>query len=211
MRKIILSMSVSLDGFFEGPNREIDWHMVDDELHRHMNERIGALGGLLTGRVTHELMVRYWPAADQDPANPEAIREFAPIWRDMPKIVFSRTLDRADWNATVVREVAPDVIRALKEQEGGDLAVGGAELAAEFRRHDLIDEYAIYVHPVLLGRGRPLFHDTDAFARLRLVESRVFGNGVVLLRYTRAGADAAADTATATADTAREAGAGTGA
>ncbi|MEU9188574.1 dihydrofolate reductase family protein [Streptomyces sp. NPDC048484] len=192
MRKIVLSMSVSLDGFFEGPNREIDWHLVDDELHRHFNERISALGGFLTGRVSHELMAEYWPTADEDPENPEVVREFAAIWRDMPKVVYSRTLDKADWNATVVREVAPDVIRALKEQPGGDLAVGGAELAAEFRRHDLIDEYLIYVHPVLLGHGRPLFRDTDALARLHLVESRVFGNGVVLLHYTRAEAGAGA-------------------
>ncbi|MFF3485082.1 dihydrofolate reductase family protein [Streptomyces sp. NPDC002701] len=193
MRKIILSMSVSLDGFFEGPNREIDWHLVDEELHQHLNERIGALGGFLTGRVSHELMAAYWPTADQDPEAPAVVREFAAIWRDMPKVVYSRTLERAEWNATVVREVAPDVIRALKEQPGGDLAVGGAELAAEFRRHDLIDEYTIYVHPVLIGRGRPLFRDTDALAALRLVESRVFGNGVVLLHYVRVGADARVD------------------
>ncbi|MEV7137087.1 dihydrofolate reductase family protein [Streptomyces tauricus] len=191
MRKIVLSMSVSLDGFFEGPNREIDWHLVDDELHQHLNERIGALGGFLTGRVSHELMAQYWPTADQDPDSSEVVREFAAIWRNMPKVVYSRTLDKADWNATVVREVAPDVIRALKEQPGGDLAVGGAELAAEFRRHDLIDEYLIYVHPVLLGHGRPLFRDTDALAHLRLVESRAFGNGVVLLHYTREGAEEA--------------------
>ncbi|WP_151476835.1 dihydrofolate reductase family protein [Streptomyces albicerus] len=185
MRKIILSMSVSLDGFFEGPNREIDWHTVDDELLRHFNARIGALGGLLTGRVTHELMAEFWPTADQDPELSEPMREFAGIWRDMPKIVFSRTLEKADWNATVVREVVPEAIRALKEQADGDLVVGGANLAAEFRRHDLIDEYSIYVHPVLLGRGNPLFRETDALARLRLTESRVFGNGVVLLRYER--------------------------
>ncbi|MFS8199943.1 dihydrofolate reductase family protein [Streptomyces sp. CWNU-52B] len=186
MRKIILSMSVSLDGFFEGENHEIGWSKVDDELHRHFNERIGALGGLLTGRVTHELMADYWPTADQNPENSPTVREFAGIWRDMPKTVYSRTLEKADWNATVVREVVPDAIRALKEQPGGDFVVGGAELAAEFRRHDLIDEYTIYVHPVLLGRGRRLFHDTDALAELSLVGSHAFGNGVVLLHYRRA-------------------------
>jgi dihydrofolate reductase len=116
------------------------------------------------------------------------MREFAAIWRDMPKTVYSRTLplDRADWNTTVVREVVPEEVRALREQPGGDLVVGGAELAAEFRRHDLIDEYRIYVHPVLIGRGNPLFRDTDALTHLRLTESRIFGNGVVLLRYERA-------------------------
>ncbi|TPQ17655.1 dihydrofolate reductase family protein [Streptomyces sporangiiformans] len=188
MRKIVLSMSVSLDGFFEGPNRELDWHMVDDELHRHFNERSKAMSGFLTGRVMHELMAGFWPTADQDPASPEPEREFAAIWRDMPKIVYSRTLDlgHTDWNTTVVREVVPEEVRALKDQPGGDLGIGGAELAAEFRRHDLIDEYLLYVTPVVLGRGRPLFPDTGATTRLRPTETHTFGNGVVLLRYERA-------------------------
>jgi dihydrofolate reductase len=83
--------------------------------------------------------------------------EFARIWRDMPKIVFSRTLERADWNATVVRDVVPEEIRELKAQPGGDMALGGADLAAAFMRHDLIDEYRLYVHPIVIGRGKPLF------------------------------------------------------
>ncbi|GAB2957732.1 dihydrofolate reductase family protein [Streptomyces pseudoechinosporeus] len=188
MRKITLSMSVSLDGYFEGPNRELDWHLVDDELHRHFNERSKAMSGFLHGRVMHELMVGYWPTADQDPASTELEREFAAIYRDMPKIVYSRTLGpgRTEWNTTVVREVVPEEVRALKEQPGGDLGVGGAELAAEFRRHDLIDEYLLYVTPVILGRGRPLFPELDVTTQLRLAETRTFGSGVVLLRYERA-------------------------
>ena len=111
------------------------------------------------------------------------MREFAGIWRDMPKIVYSRTLERADWNTTIVREVVPEEVRALKAQPGGDLALGGADLAATFRQHDLIDEYHLYVHPVLIGRGKPLFAAADERTDLRLTGSRVFGNGVVLLRY----------------------------
>jgi dihydrofolate reductase len=111
--------------------------------------------------------------------------EFARIWRDMPKIVFSRTLERAGWNTTIVRDVVPEDILALKEQPGGDLVVGGAELAAAFMRHDLIDEYRFYVQPVLLGRGRLLFRPSDTALDLRLAETRTFGNGVVLLRYER--------------------------
>ncbi|MEW2115854.1 dihydrofolate reductase family protein [Streptomyces sp. NPDC005474] len=185
MRKVILMMSVSLDGYFEGPNREIDWHMVDDELHRYFNQRIKAMGAFLSGRLTHQLMADFWPTADSDPDSSEVVREFAGIWRDMPKYVFSRTLEHADWNATVVREVVPEDIRALKEQAGGDLAVSGAELAAEFMRHDLIDEFHLCVHPVLIGRGRPLFPEADRLTRLRHAETRTFGNGVVLLRYER--------------------------
>ncbi|MFE5137519.1 dihydrofolate reductase family protein [Streptomyces fagopyri] len=185
MRKIVLMMSVSLDGYVEGPNREIDWHRVDEELHRHFNEEISRFGALLDGRVTHELMAAYWPTADQDPASTPTEAEFAGIWRDIPKIVYSRTLERADWNTTLVRDVVPEEVRALKEQPGGDLGLGGADLAASFLRHDLVDEFRIYVHPVLIGRGKPLFESTDALTDLRLAETRAFGNGVVLLRYER--------------------------
>jgi dihydrofolate reductase len=179
-------MQVSLDGFFEGPNRELDWHMVNDELHRHFNELLGGMGGFLDGRVTYELMAEFWPAADQDPSSTAPMVEFARIWRDMPKLVYSRTLDHAAWNTTVVRDVVPEDVRELKAQPGGDLALGGADLAATFRRLDLIDEYRLYVHPVLIGKGRPLFQPLDAKVRLALAETRRFGNGVVLLRYERA-------------------------
>ena len=184
MRKVILLMSVSLDGFIEGPGREIDWHLVDDELHSHLNEQLREMGAFLSGRVTYELMAGFWPTADEDPASTPPMVEFARIWRDMPKIVFSRTLERAGWNTTVVREVVPEEVRELTAQPGGDLALGGADLAAAFMRHDLVDEYRLYVHPVVIGQGKPLF-PPDARVSLRLAETRTFGNGVVLLRYQR--------------------------
>jgi len=185
MRKLILMMSVSVDGFIQGPNRELDWHMVDDELHSHFNEVLSAMGAFLSGRVTHELMAGFWPTADTDPSSTGPMVEFAGIWRDMPKIVFSRTLERADWNTTVVRDLVAEEIQELKAQPGGDLALGGADLAAAFMRHDLIDEYRIYVHPIVIGQGKPLFQPSDARINLRLAETRTFGNGVVLLRYQR--------------------------
>jgi dihydrofolate reductase len=187
VRRIVLMISVSLDGFFEGPGGDLGWHLVDDEVHTEFNEVLGAMSAFLDGRVTYELMAEFWPTADRDPGSTSPMAEFARIWRDMPKIVFSRTLERADWNATVVRDVVPEEIRRLKAQPGGDMAVGGADLADTFRRHDLIDEYRLYVHPVLLGQGRRLFAPADAPAALRLVETRTFGNGVVLLRHERAG------------------------
>jgi len=186
MRRVIVSMSVSLDGFMEAPGGDLSWHLVDDELHRHFNEQAKAMGAFLHGRVMYELMAQYWPTADSDPDAPEPVVEFAGIWRDMPKIVYSRTLQHADWNATIVREVDADAVRALKAEPGGDLGLGGAGVAAAFRELDLIDEYRVYVHPVLIGRGRPLFPPGDARSDLRLVETRTFGNGVVLLRYERA-------------------------
>jgi len=185
MRKIILWMSVSVDGYMQGPDGELDWQLVDEELHQHFNDELRAMGGFLDGRVTYELMAGYWPTADADPASSPVTAEFAGIWRDMPKIVFSRTMEQADWNTTIVREVVPDEIRELKAQPGGDLVLGGADLAVTFLRHDLVDEYRLYVHPVRLGRGKPLFPTTEMDTPLRLAETRTFGNGVVLLRYDR--------------------------
>jgi dihydrofolate reductase len=190
MRKIILMMSVSLDGSFEGPGRELDWQMVDDELHAHFNDELRTMGAFLDGRVTYELMAGFWPTADTDPSSTGPMVEFARIWRDMPKIVYSRTLERADWNTTIVRDVVVDEVMELKEQPGRDLVLGGADLAATFMRHDLIDEYRLYVHPVVIGRGKPLFRASDAKISLKLAETRTFGNGVVLLRYQHPGAQA---------------------
>jgi dihydrofolate reductase len=185
VRKIIWMMSVSVDGYMEGPHREIDWHMVDDELHQHMNGWVAGAGGFLEGRVTYELMEEFWPTADHDPAAPATIVEFAQIWRDMPKIVYSRTLKRASGNATVVHDVVPAEVLALKAQPGGDLVVGGGDLGAEFARHDLIDEYRLYVHPIVIGRGKPMLRPSEAKIPLSLIETHTFGNGVVLHRYER--------------------------
>ena len=186
MGNIVLMMSVSADGFIEGPDRDISWHLVDEEVHQHFNDVLGAMGAFLSGRVTYELLAGFWPTADQDPDSTPTMVEFAGIWRDTPKVVYSRTLERADWNTTVVRQVDPEEVRRLAAGTDGDLALGGADLAAAFRRHDLIDEYRVYVHPVAIGRGKPLFEPVDTRTDLRLAETRSFGNGVVLLHHRRA-------------------------
>ncbi|MFI5860236.1 dihydrofolate reductase family protein [Streptomyces sp. NPDC051546] len=188
MRKIILMSQVSLDGYYEGPERQIDWHRVDEELHQHMNDALRSVGGMLMGRVTYELMDAYWPTADADPAASAAEADFAGIWRSARKYVYSRTLEarQADPNATVLREVVPEEVLALKAAPGGDLTLSGADLAASFLRHGLVDEYRIYVQPVRIGRGHSLFPPSDGLVPLRLEETRAFGNGVVLLRYARA-------------------------
>jgi dihydrofolate reductase len=185
MRKIIFMMSVSLDGYFEGPDHDLGWQVIGEEVHQHFNDWLATAGGFLDGRVTYELMASHWPAADQDPAASAQVIEFARIWRDMPKTVFSRTLEQAGWNTTIVREVVPEQIAELKAQPGGDLVIGGSILAASFLAHDLIDEFRFYVQPVILGRGRLLFQPWDAKISLRLAETRTFGNGVALLRYER--------------------------
>jgi dihydrofolate reductase len=187
MRKLVFMMSVSLDGFFEGPDGGLDWQRVDEELHQHFNDWLGRAGGFLDGRVTYEQMAGFWPTADADPANSQVMWDFAGIWRDMPKIVYSRTLERADWNTTIAREVVPEEVLALKARPGGDLVLGGAELAATFMEHDLIDEYRLYVQPILLGAGHLTFRPSAGrVGRLVLAETRAFASGVVLLRYERA-------------------------
>ena len=183
MTKVVFHLGVSIDGFFEGPNREIDWHCVDEPLHQHMNDVLDTMGGFLSGRVTHQLMSAYWPTADKEPDATPAEAEFARIWRDMPKWVFSRTLPDDPW-ATVVPEVVPAQIEVLKAEAEGDLVVGGPDLAATFFRHDLIDELRLYVHPVVLGQGHPAFLSPPR-VDLRLAESQAFPNGVVELRYAR--------------------------
>jgi dihydrofolate reductase len=186
MRKVVLLMTVSLDGFIEGPERQLDWHRVDAEVERHVDDQLRTMGAFLYGRVCYELMAAFWPTAGADPASTARVVAFSRLWREMPKIVFSRTLERAEHNTTITRDVVIDEILALRAQPGGDLALAGADLTASFLRHDLIDEYRIYIHPVLLGRGKRLFSAADVTKNLRLIESRTFGNGVVFLRYERA-------------------------
>jgi dihydrofolate reductase len=185
MNKVILFVQVSLDGFFEGPKKELDWNMVDDELHAHILEVLRPMGAFLSGRVTYELMAGYWPTADADPAATPFVKEFAPIWRDMPKVVYSKTLTSAGWNTTIARDVVPAEVEELKRRARGDLIVGGGDLGAAFMEQDLIDEYRIYVHPIRIAEGKRLFPPSQEKVPLRLAETRAFGNGVVLLRYER--------------------------
>jgi dihydrofolate reductase len=181
---VVAMLGMSLDGFIEGPNREIDWHRVDEELHHYLNDKVRSFGALLEGRRTYELMQEFWPTADQQPDATEVVVDFAGIWRDIPKYVYSTTMQGGlEGNATLVRDVQPEFVAELKEKYDGDLCVGGPTLLDTFRRLGLVDEYLIHVHPVVLGRGNPLFWPTDGLESLDLVETRVFGNGVVLLHY----------------------------
>jgi dihydrofolate reductase len=185
MGDVVAMISVSLDGFLEGPNQEIDWHRVDAELHQHLNDYLRGTGAFLEGRRTYQLMVEYWPTADLDPDAPPEIVDFAAIWRDKRKVVYSRTLQEAGSGATIVRDIVAEDVQALKDGIQGDLVVGGADVADEFRRLDLIDEYRIYVHPVLVGAGKRFFFPATTLTALELLEVERFGNDVVLLRYGR--------------------------
>jgi dihydrofolate reductase len=185
MRKLIHSMSVSLDGFIAGPDGGIDWGAPDDELHRFHNERVRDLGGQLLGRRLYETML-YWETADQDPSIGATEREFADIWLNLPKVVYSTTLDDVvGHNVRLAREVVPEEIAEMKAQPGKDIGVGGAGLAAAFSRLGLIDEYELFVIPIVLGGGTPYFGALEDPIELELVETRTFGSRVVHLRYRR--------------------------
>jgi dihydrofolate reductase len=182
MRKVVYSPMVSLDGFVEGPTRNIDWGIVDEELHRFINDQQNQIDTYLFGRRMYEVM-RYWDTADQDTSNPEYMLEFARIWKNMHKIVFSKTLDRVLGNARLSRGSIVEEIAQLKAQPGKDMSVGGASIASTLMQPDLIDEYWLYVHPVVLGNGTPMFPLLDIKINLRLIETHTFHSGVVLLRY----------------------------
>ena len=186
MRKIIYSLMVSLDGMISGPRGELDWAIIDRELHEYVNDQERTVDTHLYGRRTWELMAAFWPTADTNPASEDFEVEFAHIWKALHKVVFSRTLPGVEGNATLVRELDVNEIERMKQQPGKDMAVAGADLASTFMRHGLIDRYELYVHPVVLGGGTPMFPPLDQPLTLRLVETRTFGSGVVHLRYQAA-------------------------
>lgn len=181
MRKLFAFNMVSLDGFFEGPNQDINWHNVDEEFNEFAIEQTSAVGVLLFGRVTYQLMESYWPTADALKNDPV----IAGLMNSLPKIVFSRTLEKAEWNNTrIVKENIEQEILNLKKQPGKDVAVfGSANLLSTLMQKDLVDEHRVIVNPVLLGNGNPLFKSMDEKINLRLLKTRTFHSGNVLLCY----------------------------
>ena len=187
MGRLIYSMSVSLDGFVETPSRSLDWVLIDEELHAFFNDQAREMSAFLHGRRLYELMAGYWPTAESDPAATPAMLEFARIWMDRPKTVFSRTLERVAWNSRLVRDDVAGEVARLKAQPGFDMDVGGPTTASTLMRLGLIDEYRLFVHPVILGAGTPFFPALDDRIGLKLLETRTFGSGVAYLRYETIG------------------------
>jgi dihydrofolate reductase len=186
MRDLVYSMGVSLDGFIADRDGNIDWSAPDEELHRFHNEQARETGAQLCGRRLYEVMT-YWETADERSSLSEYEREFARIWKAMPKIVFSTTLEGVEGNARLVRDGAVEEVVRLKQEPGKALAVGGAGLASTFAKLDLIDEYRLFVSPVVLGGGTPYFPPLEERIDLELVETRTFGSRVVYVRYRRTG------------------------
>jgi dihydrofolate reductase len=185
MRKLIYSIGVSLDGYIAGPDGRFDWAAPDEELHRVHNEQEDELSAHLCGRGMYETL-KVWDEVDEQSAPDGHILEFARLWRATPKFVFSTTLDEVGPNATLVKGDAVEAVKRLKEEPGGPLAVGGAGLASTLVRAGLVDEYGLFVNPVVVGGGTSFFPLLETKIELELLGTRTFGSRVVYLRYGRA-------------------------
>jgi dihydrofolate reductase len=177
-------MSVSLDGYIAGPDGTFAWGMPSEELHRFHNDRVRELGAHLLGRNLYETM-RYWETADQDPDAGDIERDFAQLWQALPKVVFSSTLSEVEGNTRLATDGLSEELARVREETDGDIGVGGAALAGSYARLGLVDEFQLFVHPVLVGGGRPFFPPLDEQVDLELLETRTFGSRVVYLRYGR--------------------------
>lgn len=182
MGTLVYGMNVSIDGYIADAEGDIDWSDPDEELHRYWNDDARNVAVSLYGRRLYELMSAYWPTAEQDPDVTPVTADFARVWLAMPKIVFSKTLTEVDWNSTLERGDVVQVARELKETTDGVIEVAGATLAAPLVRAGLVDEYRIVFHPTVVGGGKPFFPDSPRLP-LRLIETRTFPMGAVLLRY----------------------------
>lgn len=182
MRKIIVFENVTLDGFMAGPKGELDWEMIrDDEAAQYAKEGQSSTDTILLGRVTYDMMAGFWPtpaAASQHPI-------FTNFMNDSPKVVFSRTLKKADWkNTIVVKEINKEEILKMKQQPGKNMIIfGSGSIVNQLADLGLIDEYQLMVNPVILGKGKPLFNDVKDRINLKLLKARTFKSGGAALHY----------------------------
>ena len=180
--RVVYSFSVSLDGFINSPSGSLDWADVDEEIHSWFNDRAREAAALVYGRRLYETMVPFWPNALGDPTEPPVIQDFARVFHDTPKLVFSRTMDSADFGFRLVRDDIVNALPVVKNEFDGEIDLGGAMLAAPLVERNLIDEYRLVVHPVVLGGGTPFF-PAGAHLDLRMIDTRRFENGAMLLVY----------------------------
>jgi dihydrofolate reductase len=191
MRKVILAMQMTLDGFSTGPNGEMDWLPAFDneeawkDLHQEMWNQIENADTMLLGRVTYQIWETYWPAAATNPNSTENDRKFSRYAEETQKIVVSNTLDKVNWRNTRLLKgnIAEEVLK-LKQQSGKNMyLVGGASLAQTFTNLGLIDEYRIIIHPVILGNGKPLLRDVNVRRKLKLIDTKTYHSGAVGVNY----------------------------
>jgi dihydrofolate reductase len=185
MRKMIVSEMMSLDGFYAGSKGEIDWHLVDEEFNRTAIGLLNTVDTIIFGRATYQLFENYWPAAAVNPLTSTSDLEIANKINDAAKIVFSKTLGKVEWkNSRLLKEVLPEEIADMKQQPGKDMVIyGSGSIVSKFMQLGLIDEYKIFINPVILGAGKPLFTGLQDKLNLKLTGTKVFGTGTVLLDY----------------------------
>jgi dihydrofolate reductase len=187
MRKVILSTNVTLDGFMAGPHGELDWHFShwNDEMEEYITEQGKSIDTILVGRVAYQSMADYWPTIAANPSARRKDLEFAEWMNSLPKIVFSKTLKEVGWNnSRLVKEKIPEEIAKVKQQPGKDMIMwGGVSIVNTFIKLGLIDEYQIWVAPVVLGNGKSPFKSIPKRRSLTLVKTKTFSNGVVILYY----------------------------
>jgi dihydrofolate reductase len=183
MGKLTYGMNVTVDGYVADAKDSLEWSIPDEELHQYWNDREREVAVALYGRRLYDLMAAYWPTADQAPDVDPVTADFARVWREMPKVVFSQTLESVDWNSRLERGDVVEVATRLKAETDGVLEVAGATLAAPVVQAGLVDEFLIAVTPTMVGGGKPFLPTLPSWITLRLAENRTFSNGAVLLRY----------------------------
>lgn len=187
MRKLVLFMHLSLDGFAADENSGLGWISYDADLQQYADSIVATVGSPVYGRGTYELMAGYWPSVLASPDETERNKAHARWVEQAPKIVFSRTMKKAAWNnTTVINDHVVEEVQTLKQQPGKDLVIFGSPgLAHSFLELDLIDEYQLTLNPVLLGRGRQAFQKIKEKTNLKLLKATTFKSGVVGLHYAK--------------------------
>jgi dihydrofolate reductase len=186
MRKIISFMHISLDGFVAGPNGEMRWIKVDEEIFDHVGKRIGETDTALYGRTTYQMMEGYWPTAGDEPDASKHDKEHSKWYKEARKIVLSKTLKEAGLNNTqIIGDNLSDRINEIRQQEGSEILLFGSPTATHaLIQRNLIDGYWLFVNPIILGQGIPLFVDIKDKIKLKLLTTRQFTSGVTELNYT---------------------------
>ena len=179
MRKLIYSINITVDGYADHT-----YGIADDELHKFFADYLGGVGIVLLGRKTYEMMAGYWPHARENPGSTKSEIEFADRYNSIEKVVFSKTLNKVGWNNTTLNKGdLINEVQKMKEQNGKSISAGSLSIASALAQKKLIDEYWFLVHPVVAGRGRRLFESFEEGFNLKLIDTRIFKSGVVVLHY----------------------------
>ncbi|RYY29833.1 MAG: dihydrofolate reductase [Chitinophagaceae bacterium] len=180
MRKVIAALNTTLDGICDHTAG-----VPDGEIHEHYTKLLNDGGVILYGRTTYQLM-EYWRTLVESPSEEKSMNDFANAINEIPKIVFSRTLKSVDWyNTTLARRDLAEEVLELKNQSGNDIFIGSRSLIIQLMNLDLIDEYQLCIHPVVAGSGSPLFENVKDRTILKLINTKIFGGGAVILYYER--------------------------